>query len=264
MDHLRTQLAPISDVGWAQITEEATRVLHERLAARRLVEYDCHDDWTFSAVPRGRVESLGSDSVALDRRTVTPVVELRADFAMSRSELDAADRGAPDMDTATVIAAAAAAADAEDSLVLQGKSEAGIVGIAEASSHPVVQLDSGVIAAVAESVEVLRLASVAGPYALAVGADLWVGLQAGSDRGYPLMSHLGLLLDGPVVWAPSLTGALLLSQRGGDFAIEAGQDWSIGYDSHDAESVHLYLQSSATVVVNTPEAAVRIGGSAGS
>ncbi|MCB0914566.1 MAG: bacteriocin family protein [Actinobacteria bacterium] len=261
MDHLRRELAPISNLGWEQIAEEATRVLKQRLAARRLVDFHDHHDWTLSAVPTGRISEQSAGEVQLARREVTPLMEMRADFVLSRDELDAADRGAPDMDTGPVIAAAVAAARAEDLLVFTGDSVAGVVGIAEASPHPTVDLGSGVIEAVAEAVEVLRLASVAGPYALAVGADLWVGLQAGSDRGYPLMSHLKLLLDGPVVWAPSLTGALLISQRGGDFEIEAGQDWAIGYQGHDDQSVALYLQSSATVVVSTPEASVRIGGS---
>jgi len=262
MDHLRTELAPISTAAWAEINAEATRVLKQRLAARRLIDFTGHDDWSFSSVPRGRVGTVQTGDVTVSTREVIRVVELRVDFTMSRSEIDAVDRGASDFDTAAVIAAAVAAAKAEDSLVFDGNEGAGIVGIASCSSHPAVDLRSGLISAVAEAVEVLRSASVAGPHALAVGDDVWVDLVAGSDRGYPVMSHLDLLIDGPVVWAPSMTGALLVSQRGGDFAIESGQDWSIGYDSHSSEEVRLYLQESATVVVNTPEAAVRITGSA--
>lgn len=260
MDHLRKELAPISTAAWSEINEEATRVLKQRLAARRLVEFHDHDDWSLSAVPRGRVgvEQLGE--VRISPREVTRVVELRVDFTLRRAELDAADRGATDMDTSAVIEAAVAAAKSEDTLVFDGNQPTGIVGVANCSSHPVIDVGNGVIEAVAEAVEVLRSASVAGPHALAVGGDLWVGLVAGSDRGYPLISHLDLLIDGPVVWAPSLTGALLISQRGGDFSIEAGQDWAIGYDSHDGEEVNLYLQESLTVVVNTPEAAVRLTG----
>ena len=46
-------------------------------------------------------------------------------------------------------------------------------------------------------------------------------------------------------------------QRGGDFEILGGQDWSIGYLNHDAESVELYLEETFTSLVNTPAAAVR-------
>ena len=75
----------------------------------------------------------------------------------------------------------------------------------------------------------------------------------------PLPSALRLcsrLLDGPIVWAPGVDGAVVLSQRGGDFELIVGQDFSIGYLEHSASSVHLYLQESFTFRVLAPEAAV--------
>jgi uncharacterized linocin/CFP29 family protein len=60
------------------------------------------------------------------------------------------------------------------------------------------------------------------------------------------------------VWAPGVDGAVVVSQRGGDFLFECGEDLSIGWDSHDAESVDLYLVESFTFRVATPEAAVAL------
>lgn len=265
MDHLLRTQAPITAIGWQQITDEAARVLRQRLAGRRLVSFSASGDWSESSVALGRVDQLPPNSsadpqVAVAARRVQAMVELEVDFEVSRAELAAADRGASDMDTSSVISAAQRAATAEDTLVFAGDSGAGVPGVSAASPHPVVSSGEGLLAAVAEAVELCRDASVAGPYALGVGPELWVELVAGSDRGYPLLSHLQLMLDGPIVWAPSLDGALLVSQRGGDFEIRAGQDWSVGYRSHDAESVRLYLQENFTVLVNTPEAAVRIAG----
>ena len=54
---------------------------------------------------------------------------------------------------------------------------------------------------------------------------------------------------------PSRSGAVL-SLRGGDFLFDAGQDLSIGYLSHDADSVELYLEESFSFRAVTPEAAV--------
>jgi uncharacterized linocin/CFP29 family protein len=51
---------------------------------------------------------------------------------------------------------------------------------------------------------------------------------------------------------------VVVSLRGGDFLFESGQDLSIGYDSHDAEVVRLYLQESFSFRVVTPEAAVAL------
>ena len=46
--------------------------------------------------------------------------------------------------------------------------------------------------------------------------------------------------------------------RGGDFAFECGQDISVGYASHDSDTVKLYLEESYSFRVLTPEAAVAI------
>ena len=48
---------------------------------------------------------------------------------------------------------------------------------------------------------------------------------------------------------------MVVSLRGGDFLFESGQDLSIGYDHHDADEVHLYLEESFSFRVATPEAA---------
>jgi uncharacterized linocin/CFP29 family protein len=58
------------------------------------------------------------------------------------------------------------------------------------------------------------------------------------------------------VWAPAVDGGAVLSLRGGDFLFDCGQDLSIGYESHDAEAVNLYLEESFSFRVATPEAAV--------
>ena len=53
-----------------------------------------------------------------------------------------------------------------------------------------------------------------------------------------------------------IDGAVLLSTRGGDYELHLGQDLSIGYLSHDAESIELYLQETLTFLPYTSEASV--------
>jgi uncharacterized linocin/CFP29 family protein len=62
--------------------------------------------------------------------------------------------------------------------------------------------------------------------------------------------------DGEAIWAPALDGALVVSTRGGDYALHLGQDVSIGYLSHDATHIELYLQESLTFLAYTAEASV--------
>ena len=49
-----------------------------------------------------------------------------------------------------------------------------------------------------------------------------------------------------------------MSCRGGDYELRLGQDLSIGYRSHDSESVELYFTESFTFAVYTTEASVPI------
>ena len=103
----------------------------------------------------------------------------------------------------------------------------------------------------------LRSAGVDGPYAIALGPRCYAGLlQATASGGYPILEIVRRAVDGPLVFAPAVDGAIVLSLRGGDFELTVGQDLSIGYASHDARSVQLYLLESMTFRVLSPEAAV--------
>ena len=54
------------------------------------------------------------------------------------------------------------------------------------------------------------------------------------------------------------SGGLLVTTRGGDFDLRLGTDVAIGYLSHDAENVQLYLQETLTFLVYTAEASVAL------
>src|SRR5215470_574270 len=108
----------------------------------------------------------------------------------------------------------------------------------------------------AQAVSQLRLAGVNGPYTLLLGAEPYTAVNGGSDEGYPVLHHIQRLVDGEIVWAPALEGGCVLTTRGGDFALDIGQDISIGYVSHSPTIVALYLQETFTFRVLTAEAAV--------
>jgi uncharacterized linocin/CFP29 family protein len=73
-----------------------------------------------------------------------------------------------------------------------------------------------------------------------------------------VLNHIRMILDGPIIWAPAVDGAIVVSTRGDDFELTVGQDISIGFASHDAGGVSLYLQESIAFRVHTPEAAVAL------
>ena len=83
-------------------------------------------------------------------------------------------------------------------------------------------------------------------------------VETAEHGGYLLLDHLRKILEGPIVWAPGVNGAIVLSMRGGDFKFECGQDLALGYESHDSEAVRLYIEESFSFHVATPEAAVAL------
>ena len=266
MSHLLREHAPITEGGWKLIDEEARERLTPGLAARRVVEFDGPHGWEHSASNVGRVTDLAApDGDGLDarQRRVLPLVELRSAFSVSREELRGGDRGAGDVDFASLDEAAASILRAENRAVFDGWADAGIDGIAAASSHDEIAKpdDFGLYpSAAAKAVVTLKRAGIDGPYAIALGSDDYTRVvETAEHGGYPLFQHLREIVDGPLVWTPGIDGAVVLSLRGGDFVFESGQDLSVGYESHDSENVDLYIEESFTFRVLTPEAAIAIG-----
>ena len=267
MNHLLREKAPISDAAWAQIDDEATSSLKEFLAARRIVDVTGPKGWAHSVrADRSRRRRRGH------RRTSRST---HASARCSRwsncarpssccaSELDAIDRGACDADLDPVRFAAKRAAMAEDRAVIHGFAAGAITGITEASPHEPVIIGSdydSYPSYVAAATSRLKLAGVAGPYALAIGPRCYTGVLEQSEMGgYPVLEHLKLILGGgPVVFAPGVDGALVISQRGGDVDLVLGQDFSIGYLDHSSEAVELYLEESLAVKIAGAEAAVQL------
>jgi uncharacterized linocin/CFP29 family protein len=262
MNHLLRGLAPISDAGWELLDDEARERLQGSLAARQLVDFAGPHGWRYSATNLGRTEQIDSpaaDGVSAAQRRVLPLVELRAEFSVSLAELRDNDRGALDADLERLDEAAQRIAIAENVAVFHGWAKAGIAGIAAASpvkAQPLGDSAEDYPRSVARAVEALREVGVGGSYGLALGPDEYTRvIETAEHGGYPLFDHLEKILSGPIVWAPGVKGAVVLSLRGGDFLFESGQDLAIGYSHHDAEAVHLYLEESFSFRVATPEAA---------
>jgi uncharacterized linocin/CFP29 family protein len=264
MNHLLRSHAPVSDAGWELLDQEARARLAPALAARKLVDFSGPHGWEYSATNLGRasqLESSPAEGVSALKRNVLALVELRADFELERAELRDADRGADDADLAALDAAAQQIARAENVAVFHGFSGA-TVGIAEVSPHEQAELgkDAGTYPRkIAGALEQLLCSGIAGPYGLALGGDQYRRVvQTAEHGGYPLLEHLRKILEGPIIWAPGVTGAVVLSMRGGDFKFECGQDLALGYESHDGKVVRMYLEESFSFHVATPEAAVAL------
>jgi len=263
MNNLHRELAPVSDAAWASFEEEAKRTFTRHVAGRRIVDVSGPDGLALAGVGTGRVTAIDppGDGITAGLREWQPVVELRVPFTLDRSEIDDVERGSQDANWQPVKDAARAIAFAEDRAIFDGYAAARITGVRESSSNPALSLPSEVREypdVVSQAVSALRLAGVDGPYSLLLSADAYTAVSETSDHGYPLREHLARLVSGEIIWAPAITGALVLTGRGGDYELRLGQELSIGYASHDATHVELYFTESFTFAAYTAEASVSI------
>lgn len=261
MNNLHRELAPISDAAWADIEEEATRTLKRYLAARRVVDVHGPGGVELSAVGTGHLKTIAAPDAGIlaRQRDVKALVELRVPFELDRQQIDDVERGADDSDWQPVKDAARKIAYAEDRAIFDGYAAAGIGGIRQGSSNPVMTLPADVRQypdVIAQALSQLRLVGVNGPYSVLLGADAYTALAETVDNGYPVLEHVKKLVNDEIIWAPALSGAFVLTTRGGDFDLHIGQDVSIGYLSHTDGVVRLYLQETLTFLMLTAEAVV--------
>lgn len=262
MNNLYRELAPVSDAAWEQIEEEAARTFKRLVAGRRVVDVSGPHGLAHASVGLGRLSSVAApaDGISAAVNRVAPLVELRVPFTLSRTEIDSVARGSQDADWDPLKDAAKQIAFAEDRAIFDGYVAAGIDGMRPSSSNaavPVPASPENAPEAIAHALSELRLAGVEGPYTAVLGAELYTLLSETSDHGYPILEHIDRMVDG-VVWAPAITGAVLLSTRGGDFTLTLGQDLAIGYSSHDTDTVELYFVETFTYLTHTAEASVSL------
>src|SRR5258707_1761501 len=188
MNNLHRELAPISDSAWAQIEEEAASTLKRYLAGRRVVDLRGPAGTVLSAVGTGHLQAIAapSEGIIARQRAVKALVELRVPFELDRQQIDDVERGANDSDWQPAKDAAKLLAFAEDRAIFEGYAVAGIGGIREGTSNPVLTLPPDVRAypdAIAHALSKLRLEGAKGPQSGLLGADAYQAPNETSDYG---------------------------------------------------------------------------------
>lgn len=263
MNNLYRDLAPITEVAWAEIEQEAGRTFKRHIAGRRVVDVSEPGGSVTAAVSTGHLRDVDSpgDGVIAHLRESKPLVRLRVPFSVGRRDVDDVERGSQDSDWDPVKDAAKKLAFAEDRAIFEGYAAASIEGIRKSSSCPTLALPADpreMPDIISQALSELRLAGVDGPYSVLLSADVYTQVSETTVNGYPIREHLTRLVDGEIIWAPAIDGAFVLSTRGGDFDLQLGTDVCIGYLSHDADSIQLYLQETFTFLSYTAEASVSL------
>lgn len=262
-NNLYRNLAPVTDVAWAEIELEATRTFKRHIAGRRVVDVSEPGGPVTASISTGRLLDVQAptDGVVAHLRESRPLVRLRVPFTLSREEIDNVERGAQDSDWDPVKDAAKKLAFIEDRAIFEGYSAASIEGIRAASSNKPLTLPADpaeIPDVITQAISELRLAGVDGPYSVLLSADVYTKVSETTAGGYPILEHIDRLVPGDIIWAPAIDGAFVLTTRGGYFDLQLGTDVSIGYTSHDADTVQLYLQETLTFLCYTAEASVAL------
>lgn len=263
MNNLYRELAPITQSAWKEIELEATRTFKRHIAGRRVVDVSGPGGPGAAAVSTGHLHDVAApaDGVVAHLRDAKPLVRLRVPFSVARVAIDDVERGSQDSDWDPVKKAAKKLAFVEDRAIFEGYAAASIDGIRSSSSNPPLALPADAREfpdVIARALSELRLAGVDGPYSVLLSAESYTKVSDTTEHGYPIREHIRRLIDGDIIWAPAIDGAFVLSTRGGDYDLQLGTDVSIGYLSHDAENVQLYLEETMTFLCYTAEASVAL------
>ena len=261
---LKREFAPISDLAWKELDSQAQRVIVRSLTGRKVVDLSGPHGWELAAVNLGRLKlsaRKGPGGVPWATRDVLPLVEARMPFELLQLELDNVSRGAADADIRPLQEAAAKVAHFEDAAIFTGFAEAGIPGILKSAGQKPIRLPKDVEQypkAVAQGLKAMAAEAIGGPYALALGPDPYFALMQAAEHGYPPHRTIEEMTGGEILMTPVLAGGVLLSTRGGDFELSVGKDYSIGYASHNRQSVELFITESFTFRTLEPMAAVEL------
>jgi uncharacterized linocin/CFP29 family protein len=261
MDILRKSLAPISDRAWEEINKETKDTLTTALSARKFIDVVGPKGFDFAAVPTGRLDlpkNQGKDNVQYGICNVMPLVEARIPFELDIWELDNVARGNESIDLNNLVDAAKKIARFEDEAIYKGFKPAHIDGLLSTSEHKNLQLtgnNNSLVDILSQAIISFRNKAVEGSYNLIVGHELYKYINS-FNMDYPLRKHIESIINGKIILSDYIDNAILVADRGGDFRLTLGQDFSIGYESHNQQKVQLYLTESFTFQVLDPAAVI--------
>jgi uncharacterized linocin/CFP29 family protein len=265
MSWLRREHAPLAGRVWDAIDAAAVEAAKQEMAARRIADFVGPKGWEYAAETLGTTRPASPAQSGAARAVLNAIlmVELRADFAMPWSAIDAYARGARVLDTKPAEHAGRTVALAEDELAFRG-SDSGS-GFLTGGASPRLPLgdwsDARQVAGdLLAAVSRLDAGGIPGPYAVVLAPDRYYAyLRAAAERR---LSTEADRLEGTfrgIHRSPVIEGGAVFSLRGGDALLVVGGDLSVGYRSHDRDAVHLFCAETIGAHLLGPEAVCVLG-----
>ncbi len=261
MSLLRKEYAPVSGAAWDEIASLAKATLTANLSARKFSDVEGPKGVDYACVSLGRLDipsGQKKDGVQYGVNKVLPLVEARVNFSLNIWELDNIERGAKDIQFDALTEAARKMAAFEETAVFNGFKSGGIVGLNQiaAKDRIAMALDKdSIVEALSEAQGRMRKEGIKTGANLVVSPALWKFL-AHVVPGGALGDIVKEQIKGDIIYSEAVDGAVMVADREGDLELTIGQDFAVGYHSHDSEKVNLFLTESFTFRVITPEAVV--------
>jgi uncharacterized linocin/CFP29 family protein len=262
---MRRRGGPLSERVWTALEGPVVAAARHVLAARRVATFDGPRGWEHVAAPLGTLATCetrdGGAVVCVP--DVVLLAEIRGEFRLPWSAVDAFERGAPALDTSGAEAAARAVALAEDRLAFYGEPVGS--GFLASPRSPRVQAGDWsrpgrVVADLLSAARTLDEGGIPGPYEAILALAAYYAYHAAvQEGGYPAREQLEGVVAAVHRSAAVREPGALFSTRGGDFVLTVGGDLGVGYRFHDRDAVYLVVDETVATRLVTPEAVCVLG-----
>lgn len=243
--------APITQKAWDEIHDTARQSLKNFLSARYALHVDGPHKLGYNVVNTGRLGELQErEDVCFANYIVKPLTEIRIEFDLKRFELDNIERGVEDCELDNLEEACEKIAKFEENAVYNGLKEAGIKGLFEYKND---KYEFGKEAFeirknVALAVNTLKKNYAERPFDLVVSEEILQRIYA-AESPYSLYEAIEKIIGGKILTSTVIEGAILLAHDDEDLKLVIGQDFTVGFQDFDNETVTLYIQESFTTRV---------------
>jgi len=252
--------APFGAQIWEALDGIVVGAARSQLSARRLLEIEGPFGLALKSIPLPDTTArLGDASLMASPALPVPLIETT--FALSARDLAAFEETGFSLDSQTVAEAAIRAAQAEDTLLLEGNKELGLEGLLTAKGAQSVTLgkwdETGSAANdVVKALTALDAAGFHGPYTLALAPGLYNHLLRILPQGFQTeLQHIESIVGGKVVKAPGIKKGGVLLASGKQFAsIVIGQDMATGFIGPGGSGFEFKISESLAPWIKAPSA----------
>lgn len=262
MEILNRVNAPFGNGVWSEIDTTLGEFLAKRLNIRSVVDFDASYSYEDDAISTKSLHQI-SNKKGLNIATREPVkmVEIKKSFTLPKDVVEDIKRGVEDYDDSALANAANEFGAVENEMILNGLKEANIGGIIANKEVANININSTkeILSGVAKSLGVFNKNFVEGGFKLVISSNTLANLYTEFFDGISVKAKIDDILGNGNVLVNEDIGdkkALIISQRGEDFAFYSGLDVSLGYEKEDKNGIELFLMQTCAFRVLGPEGAV--------